>query len=124
MSGTTIINGKKPIKKAETGVVIDKPKHLVNSLNGASLERKIDSGEVTIFPKISSDDKQLIINTRVNKKINDKSMNQQELANLSNQRGGKSITTKDITEIESGRFILNHENKLKLTAVKRTLGIK
>lgn len=124
MSGTTIIHGKKPIKKAEMGIVIDKPKYLVNALNGASLERKIDSGEVTVFPKISSDDKQLIINTRVNKKTNDKSMTQQELANLANQRGGKSITTKDISEIESGRLMLNHENKLKLTAVKKALGIK
>lgn len=124
MSGTTIIHGKKPIKKSVTECVINKPKHLVNALNGACLERKIDSGEITVFPNISSNDRRLIINSRLNKKINNKSMTQQELANLANQRGGKSITTKDISEIESGRFMLNHKNKLKLTTIKNVLQIK
>lgn len=100
-----------------------KQTHQVNGMNSSALERKIDSGEVSIAPSISRDAGQTIALARQQKMVGEKAMTQVQLANLANQRGGKAINQKDISEMESGRLILNHENKLKVRAVQKALGI-
>ena len=120
---TTVIHGKSAPKPRLTSNpnAVRKDTHQINSLNGASIERKIDAGDMTLPPKISLDDGKQIAQLRTSKKINEKTMTQKQLAELANQRGGKNVSVKDIQEIESGQFLMNHENKLKLGAVKKAL---
>ncbi len=126
-SAPTIILHNSKVKKATLTPIDDlgrKSTHQVNGMNCSALERKIDSGEVTIASTISRDAGQTIALARQQKMVGEKAMTQVQLANLANQRGGKAINQKDISEMESGRLILNHENKLKVQAVKNALGIK
>ncbi len=126
-SAPTIVLHNSKVKKATLTPIDDlgrKSTHQVNGMNSSALERKIDSGEVTIASTISRDAGQTIALARQQKMVGEKAMTQVQLANLANQRGGKAINQKDISEMESGRLILNHENKLKVQAVKNALGIK
>ncbi len=113
----------KPKAPAATGDIARKESHQVNGMNASALERKIDSGEVTVAATISLDAGKTIALARQQKMVGEKAMTQVQLANLANQRGGKAINQKDISEMESGRLILNHENKLKVRAVQKALGI-
>jgi len=120
----TLHNSK--VKKAVITPTDDlgrKSVHQVNGMNSSALERKIDSGEMGIAPSISLDAGKTIALSRQQKMVGEKAMTQVQLANLANQRGGKAINQKDISEMEIGRLILNHENKLKVQAVKKALGI-
>ena len=120
----TLHNSK--VKKAvitPTDDLSRKSVHLVNGMNSSALERKIDSGEMGIAPTISRDVSNTLMASRQQKKTGDKAMTQVQLANLANQRGGRGITLKDISEMESGKLVLNHENKLKVRAVQKALGI-
>lgn len=122
----TIVLHNSKVKKAVITSTDDlgrKSAHQVNGMNCSALERKIDSGEVSIAPSISLDAGKTIALARQQKMVGEKAMTQVQLANLANQRGGKAINQKDISEMESGRLILNHENKLKVQAVKKALGI-
>jgi hypothetical protein len=129
MSNTTaptIILHNPKVKKATITPTEDlgrKQTHQVNGMNSSALERKIDSGEVSIAPSISRDAGQTIALARQQKMVGEKAMTQVQLANLANQRGGKAITPKDISEIESGKLVLNQANKLKIRAVQKALGI-
>ena len=120
---TTIIHGKNPQRErvVSNPNTVLKNTHQINSLNGASIERKIDSGEMTVPPTLSLDEGKQIASMRTSKQINEKTMTQKQLAELANQKGGKNITVKDIQEIESGKLLMNHENKLKLASVKKAL---
>jgi hypothetical protein len=119
---TIIIHGKSVPKTPTINLnAVRKDTYQVNGLNSASLERKIDSGDMTLPPTISLDDGKQIAQLRMNKLINEKTMTQKQLSELANQHGGKNISVKDIQEIESGKFLLNHMNKLKLNAVKKAL---
>ena len=125
-SAPTIILHNSKVKKATLTPIDDlgrKSTHQVNGMNSSALERKIDNGEVSIAPSISRDAGQTIALARQQKMVGEKAMTQIQLANLANQRGGKAINQKDISEMESGRLILNHENKLKVRAVQKALGI-
>lgn len=125
-SAPTIVLHNSKVKKAVLTPIDDlgrKQSHQVNGMNSSALERKIDSGEVSIAPSISRDAGQTIALARQQKMVGEKAMTQVQLANLANQRGGKAINQKDISEMESGRLILNHENKLKVRAVQKALGI-
>ena len=125
-SAPTIILHNSKVKKATLTPIDDlgrKSTHQVNGMNSSALERKIDNGEVSVAPSISRDAGQTIATTRQQKMVGEKAMTQVQLANLANQRGGKAINQKDISEMESGRLILNHENKLKVRAVQKALGI-
>jgi hypothetical protein len=119
---TTIIHGKKPVKRGE--IVDAERKTQTTSMNSASLERKIDSGDMGLHPYIDKDVSHLIQSTRISQKNGEKTLTQRDLATLANQRGGKSITPKDIADIESGNIRLTTENKLKIQAVKKALSIK
>jgi hypothetical protein len=125
-SAPTIVLHNSKVKKATLTPIDDlgrKSTHQVNGMNSSALERKIDNGEVSIAPSISRDAGQTIALARQQKMVGEKAMTQIQLANLANQRGGKAINQKDISEMESGRLILNHENKLKVRAVQKALGI-
>jgi len=125
-SASTIILHNPKVKKATLTPIDDlgrKSTHQVNGMNSSALERKIDSGEVSVASTISRDAGQTIATTRQQKMVGEKAMTQVQPANLANQRGGKAINQKDISEMESGRLILNHENKLKVRAVQKALGI-
>ena len=125
-SAPTIVLHNSKVKKAVLTPIDDlgrKQTHQVNGMNSSALERKIENGEVSIAPCISRDAGQTIALARQQKMVGEKAMTQVQLANLANQRGGKAINQKDISEMESGRLILNHENKLKVQAVKKALGI-
>ena len=125
-SAPTIVLHNSKVKKATLTPIDDlgrKQTHQINGMNSSALERKIDSGEVSIAPSISRDAGQTIAIARQQKMVGEKAMTQTQLANLVNQNGGKAINQKDISEMEYGRLILNHENKLKVRAVQKALGI-
>jgi hypothetical protein len=122
----TIVLHNSKVKKAvltPTDEIGRKQAHQVNGMNASALERKIESGEITVASTISRDAGMTIATSRQQKMVGEKTMTQVQLANLANQRGGKAINQKDISEMESGRLIMNHENKLKVRAVQKALGI-
>lgn len=118
---TTVIHGKSAPKPRITSNPnnVRKDTHLINSMNSASVERKIDSGDMTVPPTISLTDGQKIAQDRQNIKIDEKSMTQKQLAERANQKGGKNISVKDIQDIESGRFLMNHETNLNYLLSKK-----
>ncbi len=122
---TTIIHGGSVPKKRTTSNpdTYVRNMHQINTVNSASLERKIDSGDMSLHPFIDKNISRLIQTTRNLKKNGDKTITQRDLALLANQKGGKGIIPKDIADIESGNFRLTTENKLKIQAVKRALNI-
>ena len=121
----TIIYGKsappKMITTNPNAVVRDS--HNINKANGAVLERKIESCEMSVHPLINKDVSRSIQTARNAKKNGDKTVTQKDLAMLANQRGGKGVTPKDIADIEAGNIRLTTVNKLKITAVKKALGM-
>jgi len=123
---TTIIHGKSAPKSREINIdnVHKKTSHQTNGMNSSVLERKIEEGSISVAPKISLDAGRIISTARTQQQINEKTMTQQQLAQKANTCGGKGITQTDIGEMESGKLILNHINKLKVRAVQKALSIQ
>jgi len=122
---TTIIYGKsappKKITHNENAVVKDSQN---NKANCAVLERKIESGEMSLHPLISKEVSYSIQTARNAIKTGEKTLTQKDLASLANQRGGRGVTPKDVSDIESGNMRLTTDNKLKIQAVKKALNMK
>jgi hypothetical protein len=124
-STTVIHGGSAPPKRITSNPnAVVKDAHQINKANAASLERKIESGEMSLHPLIDKELSQSIQTARNSRKVGDKATTQKELASLANQRGGKGITPKDISDIEGGNIRLTTENKLKIQAVKKALNMK
>lgn len=123
---TTIIYGKSapPKKITSNPNAVKKDSHQINKTNGAVLERKIDDGMMTLLPLIDKEVSRSIQTARNAMKNGEKTVTQKDLASLANQRGGKGVTPKDISDIEAGNIRLTTENKLKIQAVKKAVGIK
>jgi hypothetical protein len=123
---TTIIYGKSapPKKITSNPNTVVKETHQINKANGAVLERKIESGEMSLHPLIDKDVARSIQSARNLMKNGEKCVTQKDIATLSNQRGGKGVTQKDIADIEAGNIRLTTENKLKINAVKKALNMK
>lgn len=123
---TTIIYGKSvpPKRITSNPNAVRKEFHNINKPNVAVLERKIDSGVMSLHPMIDKNISHSIQTKRNSIKNGEKTMTQKELASLANQRGGKGITPKDIADIESSNIRLTTENKLKIQAVKKALNMK
>lgn len=81
--------------------------------NAASVERKIDSGELGAPPTISKELSQRIIDTRREKEIK----TQKELATKA------SVPVNEITLMENGKYILTPASKKNLLKVARVLGL-
>lgn len=88
-----------------------------NGLNAASLERKIDEGVVTEPPKIARTISTLFSTKRQEIMIGDKKMTQKDLAQRVN------LPVADITSMENGSMVMNHDNKMKVRKVQRALNI-
>jgi ribosome-binding protein aMBF1 (putative translation factor) len=81
------------------------------SFNAASVERKIDSGEMGAPQTIPKEVSQKIINARREKGIK----TQKDLATMT------SIPVTDINQMESGKFVLTPQNKQKIRKVTNYL---
>ena len=81
--------------------------------NAASVERKIDSGEIGAPSSIPKEVSQKIINARREKNIK----TQKDLANMT------AIPVTDINQMENGKFILTPQNKQKVRKVTNYLKI-
>jgi ribosome-binding protein aMBF1 (putative translation factor) len=68
-------------------------------------------------PKISRDVSNIISSKRQEQMIGDKKMTQKDLA------GRVNLPVSDITSMENGSMILNHENKMKIRKVQQFLKI-
>jgi len=88
-----------------------------NSMNVTALERKINEGVVTEPPKITRTISTLFSTKRQEIMIGDKKMTQKDLAQRVN------LPVADITSIENGSMVMNHENKMKVRKVQRVLNI-
>jgi ribosome-binding protein aMBF1 (putative translation factor) len=88
-----------------------------NSMNASSLERKIDEGVVTEPPKIARNISSIFSTKRQEIMIGDKKMTQKDLAQRVN------LPVADITSMENGSMIMNHDNKIKVRKVQRVLNI-
>ena len=125
---TTIIHGNP--KNIQRERIVSNPNttlkqsHTSNKMNASALEQKIDSGDMTLHPLIDHDLSHNIQTARNAMKTNDKTLTQKDLATKANQFGAKGIVAKDISDMESGTFRLTTDNKIKLQAVKKALGIK
>jgi len=112
---------QKKITHNENAVVKDSQN---NKANCAVLERKIESGEMSLHPLISKEVSYSIQTARNAIKTGEKTLTQKDLASLANQRGGRGVTPKDVSDIESGNMRLTTDNKLKIQAVKKALNMK
>jgi len=123
---TTIIYGKSapPKKITSNPNAVKKDSNHINKANVAVLSQKIDDGVITLLPLIDKDISHSIQIARNAMKNGEKTVTQKDLASLANQRGGKGVTPKDISDIESGNIRLTTENKLKIQAVKKALNMK
>jgi len=81
--------------------------------NAASVERKIDGGEMGAPPTISKEVSQQIINARREKNIK----TQKDLAAMT------SVPVNDINQMESGKFVLTPQNKQKVRKITNYLKI-
>jgi len=120
---TVVIHGKNPTRQPTIQHGTVKSPHHANTMNGAAIEKKIDDGTMTTPPMIPPAVSRLIIDHRVKTKVGDKTMTQLQLATAANQKGGRGILPKDITDMENGQMLVNHTNKLKIRAVQKALGI-
>jgi len=79
--------------------------------NAASVERKIDGGEMGAPPTISKEIAQQIVNARREKNIK----TQKDLATMT------SVPVNDINLMESGKFVLTPQNKQKVRKITNYL---
>lgn len=119
-----IIHGANPIKSRNISTDNVKSKselHRTNGMNAASLERKIDGGEMTVPQKVPSAVAALFRDARVSVKDADGKCQTQDVfaRNCNVQR----VDTKFIQQLESGQLLLNHDNKTILRNLQRKLKI-
>jgi ribosome-binding protein aMBF1 (putative translation factor) len=114
-----ILRNPNAAKKREINLDNVQKKSDVNhtGMNASALERKIEEGKVTLPPKISRDVSNIISSKRQEQMIGDKKMTQKDLA------GRVNLPVSDITSMENGSMILNHENKMKIRKVQQFLKI-
>jgi len=117
----TIIHGKKPYSPmnpdkptTSTKTVSTKTANSNKpSVNGASLEKKIDEGLIGSPELISKDIASKIASTRIEKGIN----TQKELSLKC------KLTQNEINQMEGGKMPLTTPNKIKIRSVMRVLGL-
>jgi len=113
-----IIHGKgTPSRNININNVKNKTDVHHTGMNAAALERKIDEGVISEPPKISREIATMFSSKRLEIMVGDKKMTQKDLAQRVNLPVG------DISAIENATMVLNHENKMKVRKVQRTLGI-
>jgi hypothetical protein len=120
---TIVIRGKNPVKKGSTiptDQILTKHNAAKNSpttnMNASKIEKAIDEGVASGPPKIPKDVSQTIQQTRIVKGFN----TQKELANSMNS---PPITINELQQMENGQFLLSPQNRTKVQAVLRKLGI-
>jgi hypothetical protein len=121
---TVVIHGKNAPKSRDISIANVKTKAELNrtgGLNAASLERKIDSGDVTVpqkVPKIVSD---MFRDARLSMKTaEDKSYTQDMFAK---HCCVPKVDVKFIQQLEGGSLLLNHDNKTTLRKLQTKLKI-
>lgn len=119
-----IIRGKNPPKSRNVSIDNVKTKtelYRTNGMNAASLERKIESGDVMAPQKIPKDVSDLFRNARLAMKtVEDKSYTQDMFAKHCNV---PKVDSKFIQQLESGALLMNHENKLTIRKLQTKLKI-
>ena len=118
-----VLRGKNPIN-TKRDISIDNVHaksdvNHANKMNASSLERKIDSGEVTTPQKIPANVSALFRTARMNmKNAEGNTLTQDAFARSVNVR---SVDAKFINMIENGSLLLNHANKITLRNLQQKL---
>lgn len=95
--------------------------HRTNSMNAASLERKIDDGTVTIPKTVPQNVAALFRDARLAMKTaEDKSLTQDAFAK---QCCVPKVDAKFVQLLESGQLLLNHDNKMIVRKLQTKLKI-
>ena len=117
-----IIHGKNPVKSRVVSIDNVKTKaevHRTNIMNAASLERKIDSGNMMAPQKISKEVSDLFRNARLAMKTADEKSYTQEM--FAKHCNVPKVDSKFIQQLESGALLMNHENKLTVRKLQTKL---
>ena len=121
---TVVIRGKSAPPKREinlNNVHAKSDLNRTNSMNAASLERKIDGGDVTVPKTVPSNVSALFRDARlVIKNAEEKSLTQDAFAK---QCCVPKVDAKFIQQLESGQLLLNHDNKMIVRKLQAKLKI-
>ena len=120
-----IIHGTNPVKSRNISIDNVHSKSELyqtgNTMNAASLERKIDDGKVTVPKSIPQSVSKLFRDARMNIKDADgKSMTQVDFAKYACV---PKVDGKFINMLEGGSLLLNHDNKTTLRKLQAKLKI-
>lgn len=122
---TVIINGKSAPKSRDISLANIKTKaelHRTNGMNAASLERKIDAGDVTVPQKVPKNVSDAFRDARIAMKTpGDKSFTQDMFAK---HCCVPKVDTKFIQQLEGGSLLLNHDNKMTVRKLQAKLKLK
>jgi len=119
---TLVIHGKNAPKSRDISIANVKTKaelHRTGGMNAASLERKIDSGDVTIPQKVPKHVSDTFRDARMAMKTpEDKSFTQDMFAK---HCCVPKVDVKFIQQLEGGSLLLNHDNKMTVRKLQAKL---
>jgi len=119
---TLVIHGKNAPKSRDISIANVKTKaelHRTGGMNAASLERKIDSGDVTVPQKVPKHVSDVFRDARIAMKTpEDKSFTQDMFAK---HCCIPKVDVKFIQQLEGGSLLLNHDNKMTVRKLQAKL---
>lgn len=119
---TLVIHGKNAPKSRDISIANVKTKaelHRTGGMNAASLERKIDSGDVTVPQKVPKHVSDAFRDARIAMKTpEDKSFTQDMFAK---HCCIPKVDVKFIQQLEGGSLLLNHDNKMTVRKLQAKL---
>lgn len=119
---TLVIHGKNAPKSRDISIANVKTKaelHRTGGMNAASLERKIDSGDVTVPQKVPKHVSDVFRDARIAMKTpEDKSFTQDMFAK---HCCVPKVDVKFIQQLEGGSLLLNHDNKMTVRKLQAKL---
>lgn len=119
-----IIHGKNAPKSRNISIENVKSKadlHRTNGMNATSLERKIESGDITVPQKVPKTVSKMFVDARLTMKTpEDKSYTQEMFAK---HYSVPKVDVKFIQQLENGSLLMNHDNKITIRKFQAKLKI-
>jgi hypothetical protein len=119
---TVVIHGKNAPKSRNISIDNVKTKaelHRTGGLNAASLERKIDSGDVTVPQTVPKTVSEKFRNARIEMKTADDKSYTQEM--FAKHCCVPKVDAKFIQQLENGTLLMNHDNKVTMRKLQTKL---